>query len=101
MAMVNARVFYKHIRGFLPLIAMALFMLSGCVAQQAPVFTLLDSYFPSWIACALLGIIAAVITRVIFIRLGIDDALPVRLLVYTCLALAVAFISSLLIFARQ
>ncbi|HDV9907161.1 TPA: hypothetical protein RKW90_001684 [Klebsiella oxytoca] len=98
--MVNARVFYKHVRGLLPLIAIALFMLSGCVAQQVPVFTLLGSYFPAWIACALAGIVAAVIARVVFIRLGIDDALPARLLVYVCLALAVAFIFSLLIFAR-
>ncbi|WJV59190.1 YtcA family lipoprotein [Pectobacteriaceae bacterium C111] len=80
--------------------AIALFMLSGCVAQQAPVFSLLGFCFPGWIVCALLGIVAAVIAWVIFIRLGIDDALPARLLVYACLALAVTFISSPLIFAR-
>lgn len=82
------------------MLLIVMFMLSGCVAQQAPVLILLGSYFPSWIACALFGIVATVIARVIFIYLCIDEALPARLLVYTCLALAVAFISSLLIFAR-
>lgn len=96
--MVNANDFYKHVRGLLPLISM--FMLSGCIAQQAPVFTLLGSYFPGWIASALFGIVVTVIVRMAFIHLGIDDVLPARLLVYTCLALAVAFICSLLIFAR-
>lgn len=82
------------------LLSIAAMMLSGCVAKQAPSFSVLGSYFPSWIACAFIGILSAVIARVVFIRIGIDDALPMRLFVYVCLALAVAFISSLLIFAR-
>lgn len=96
--MLNVCNFCRYVRELVLLIAM--FILSGCVAQQAPVFTLLGSYFPGWIACALFGIVVTVIARVIFIYLGFDDALPARLLVYTCLALAVAFISSLLIFTR-
>lgn len=56
--------------------------------------------FPSWMACAFIGIITAVIARVLFIRVGIDEVLPWRLLVYVCLALAVAFICSLLLFTR-
>ncbi|EDR44700.1 putative membrane protein [Yersinia pestis PY-36] len=51
-------------------------------------------------ACAFIGIITAVIARVLFIRVGIDEVLPWRLLVYVCLALAVAFICSLLLFTR-
>lgn len=86
--------------GMLSLAASALSMLSGCVAHQAPAFTVLGSYFPAWIACALMGIVVSAMTRIVFIRIGIDDLLPVRLLVYTCLALVVAFLSSLLIFAR-
>lgn len=96
--MLNVCNVYKYVRELVLIIAML--MLSGCVAQQAPVFTLLGSYFPSWIACALLGIAATAIARMIFIYLNIDDALPARLIIYTCLALAVMFISSLLIFAR-
>ncbi|CNH72280.1 YtcA family lipoprotein [Yersinia pekkanenii] len=74
--------------------------LSGCTRVAAPSFALLGSYFPSWLACAFIGVIAAVMARVLFIRVGIDEVLPWRLLVYVCLALAVAFICSLLLFAR-
>lgn len=91
-------IFNNYARGLLSLIT--IFMLSGCVTQQAPVFMLLGSYFPSWIACALLGIVVAVFARVIFIWLGIDEVLTGRLFVYTCLGLTVAFMSSLLIFSR-
>ncbi|AHK18687.1 YtcA family lipoprotein [Yersinia similis] len=74
--------------------------LSGCSGAEAPSFSLVGSYFPSWMACAFIGIITAVIARILFIRVGIDEVLPWRLLVYVCLALAVAFICSLLLFAR-
>ncbi len=74
--------------------------LSGCSGVEAPLFSLVGSYFPSWMACTFIGIITAVIARVVFIRIGIDDHLPWRLFVYVCLALAVAFICSLLLFAR-
>lgn len=74
--------------------------LTGCADAQAPAFSLLGSYFPSWMACAVIGIITAVIVRVLFIRAGIDEVLPWRLFIYVCLALAVAFLTSLLIFMR-
>lgn len=74
--------------------------LSGCSGGEAPLFSLVGSYFPSWMACAFIGIIVAVMARVLFIRVGIDEVLPWRLLVYVCLALAVAFICSLLLFTR-
>ncbi|WP_259275085.1 YtcA family lipoprotein [Rahnella variigena] len=81
-------------------IAISILLLSGCVAHQAPTFTLLGSYFPSWMACAFIGLGVTIGIRLVLIRIGIDDVLPTRLLLYTCLALAVAFLSSLLIFAR-
>ncbi|SUP86109.1 YtcA family lipoprotein [Yersinia wautersii] len=83
-----------------PLILLSAIALSGCSGAEAPSFSLVGSYFPSWMACAFIGIITAVIARVLFIRVGIDEVLPWRLLVYVCLALAVAFICSLLLFTR-
>ncbi|WP_235895546.1 YtcA family lipoprotein [Yersinia alsatica] len=74
--------------------------LSGCTRSEAPSFALFGSYFPAWLACAFIGVIAAMAARVLFIRVGIDEVLPWRLLIYVCLALAVAFICSLLLFAR-
>ncbi|WP_051916911.1 MULTISPECIES: YtcA family lipoprotein [unclassified Serratia (in: enterobacteria)] len=75
-------------------------VLSGCTVGEAPSFSLIGSYFPAWMACAFIGIIAAIMARVLFIRVGIDEALPWRLFVYVCLALAVAFLCSLLLFTR-
>ncbi|AIN18536.1 MULTISPECIES: YtcA family lipoprotein [Yersinia] len=83
-----------------PWVLLSAIALSGCSGAAAPSFSLVGSYFPSWMACAFIGIITAVIARVVFIRVGIDDVLPWRLLVYVCLALAVAFICSLLLFTR-
>lgn len=72
------------------------FGLIGCRDFGAPAFSLFGSYFPSWLACAGIGIVAAIVARVLLILAGIDEVLPWRLFVYTCLALAVAFMSSLL-----
>ncbi|WP_269933387.1 YtcA family lipoprotein [Aminobacter sp. HY435] len=57
------------------------------VAPSVPIF---GSYFPVWIICAVLGVIAAVIGRQLFIFLGLDEFLPLRLLVYLCLAIGSA-----------
>lgn len=57
------------------------------VAPSVPIF---GSYFPVWIICAVLGVIAAVIGRQLFIVLGLDEFLPLRLLVYLCLAIGSA-----------
>ncbi|MFA3781232.1 YtcA family lipoprotein [Yersinia sp. 1652 StPb PI] len=82
------------------LVLLSVIVLSGCTGVAAPSFSLVGSYFPSWMACAFIGIVVAVMARILFIRVGIDEVLPWRLLVYVCLALAVAFISSLLLFTR-
>lgn len=57
------------------------------IAPSVPIF---GSYFPVWIICAVLGVIVAVIGRQLFIALGLDEFLPVRLLVYLCLAIGSA-----------
>ena len=44
--------------------------------------------------------LGAVLVRVVFIRLGVDDALPLRLFVYVALALGIAFALSLFVFGR-
>lgn len=74
--------------------------LTGCSNFGAPEFLLLDSYFPLWMLCAVLGIAAAIIARVIFVRLGLDAILPFRLFIYICLALIVACTLYLLLSTR-
>lgn len=76
------------------------FLLTGCFNTGAPTFMLLDSYFPLWMLCAVLGIVAAIIARAIFVYLGLDELLPFRLLIYVCLALIVTCLLYLLLSTR-
>jgi YtcA family len=63
--------------------------LAGCNA--APSQTILGSYFPSWMICALVGLGAAVLFRQLLAVIGIDRTLPAPLLVYLAFAVAAAF----------
>ncbi|MFA5703081.1 MAG: YtcA family lipoprotein [Advenella sp.] len=72
-------------------------MLAGC--SNVPSVYAFGSYFPSWLLCAFIGIIGAVVVRVIFIRLQLDDVLPFRLLVYICVALIIAIATSMAFFS--
>lgn len=65
--------------------------LAGCDRPPAaPTFVFFGSYFPAWIVCAILGVVVAVAVRKLFIVIGLDEALPVRLIVYASLALMAA-----------
>lgn len=80
------------------LVTVSALALTGCVQVGAPAFTLLGSFIPYWMVCAAIGLVVAIIVRVILIKTGIDDVLPLRLFVYLCLMLTVSFISALLFF---
>jgi len=63
--------------------------LQGC--SSAPSRNVLGSYFPSWMVCALMALIATVVVRSIFVRAGIDAVLPAPLIVYLGLFAAFTF----------
>ena len=67
----------------------ALGALGGCSAS--PSVSIFGSYFPSWMLCALAGVVLAALTSVAFGAAGIDKVLPVPLLVYLALSVAFAF----------
>ncbi|WEK50043.1 MAG: YtcA family lipoprotein [Candidatus Kaistia colombiensis] len=77
---------------------LAAVVLSGCVGTRAPSIPLFGAYFPAWLACVTVGILGAVVIRVAFVFIGLDDRLPLRLLVYVCLASGLSFATSLLFF---
>jgi hypothetical protein len=81
-------------------IAGAAVTLAGCTPRSAPYVTVFNSYFPAWIVCVIIGIVGASIIRVALVRSGIDEILPWRMWVYLCLAAALMFLSSLLLFSR-
>lgn len=65
--------------------------LAGCNAvARSPSISVFGSFFPVWILCAVAGVILTAIARVLLIRTGIDDYLPVPALVYLCLAIGSA-----------
>lgn len=73
---------------------------SGCTQTPAPAIPLMGAYFPSWLLCAFAGVLTAIVVRVVFVRIGIDDVLPARLLVYLAVATVAGLLVSSLAFGR-
>ncbi len=77
----------SHARALaLPLIPSAL---SGCAQPGAPSFALFGAYFPAWMLCGMLGILAAIGARAVFVATGLSAALPFQL--FVCLAIGASF----------
>ncbi|MFT8804057.1 MAG: YtcA family lipoprotein [Acetobacter aceti] len=70
----------------------SLLMLTGCSLRGAPSFPLVGAYFPAWMMCAIIGILAAVCFRVAFLALGIDAILRFRLFTYVSLGVLIALL---------
>jgi hypothetical protein len=70
-------------------------LLSGC--SRSPTFDIVGSFFPAWLVCLFLGILLAVITHWLFLRLKIAVVFPV--LVYPSLAAFFTFLLWLLFFS--
>jgi hypothetical protein len=57
---------------------------AGC--SRAPTLNILGSFFPAWILCGVVGILLAVVVRLFFVRIKLEDQLLAPLiLVYPCL----------------
>ena len=72
--------------------------ISGC--HSAPSRNILGSYFPSWMLCALIGIVLTVGVQRILVRAGIDEAIPVKLLAYLSLTVSLTFLTWLIWFGN-
>jgi hypothetical protein len=75
--------------------SVAVFYISGC----NPEIRIAGATFPAWTLCLLAGILVSLSLRPVFVATGIDEWLNPRLLIYSCLALAIAF-SCWLVFWR-
>ena len=71
---------------------------SGC--SYSPTLNLLGSYFPAWMLCAVLGIVAAVIIWRILAIAGIAEYVIAPLLTYAGLALSATLLVWLLWFGH-
>jgi YtcA family len=68
--------------------------------SYAPTMDLLGSYFPAWMLCAVIGIVAAVIIRQILAVAGINDYVVAPLLTYAALAVSATLVAWLLWFGH-
>ena len=59
---------------------------------MGPQINVVGSFFPSWMLCAGIGIVVAVLARAFFQRVGVDSYLGPRALVYPSLAILVTLV---------
>ena len=69
--------------------AFAMLFLGGC--DGAPSRNILGSYFPSWMVCAVVGLMIAVLARVVFRATGVLEELPFPPLVLLAIGCAATF----------
>ena len=63
----------------------------------SPVISVAGANFPVWMLCLFAGIGAALCLRPVFVAIGIDQWMTPRSLIYSCLALVIAFLCWLVI----
>jgi YtcA family len=89
----------RHRRGPLGLWQAAIALpVAGC--SSAPTLDLLGSYFPAWMLCAVVGIVAGIIIRQILAVVGINDYVIAPLLTYAALAVSATLLAWLLWFGH-
>ena len=59
---------------------------------MGPQINIIGSFFPSWMLCALIGIVTALLARRFFVRAGLDPYMGPPALVYASLALLVTLV---------
>ena len=59
---------------------------------MGPQINIIGSFFPSWMLCALVGIVVAILGRWLFVRVGLDPYVGPRGLVYSSLAVLVTLV---------
>jgi hypothetical protein len=74
---------------------LALFF-AGC----DPVVNVAGANFPAWLLCAIVGILMAGMLRPVFAKTGLEPYLGPLLVVYPCLAVALACLVYLIFFNR-
>jgi Na+/glutamate symporter len=60
-------------------------------AGYAPAVSIAGAQFPVWILCLITGILVSLVLRPLFVSAGIDQWMTPRPIVYSCLALVVAY----------
>lgn len=88
-------------RGFFPAAVTAPLLasaLGGCEVRGAPSFEIVGSYFPGWMFCGVIGILAAIVVRVAFVASGLDSVIPLQLFVCSAIGICCGLLTWLLWF---
>ena len=59
-------------------------LMSGCA--YSPTVDVVGSYFPAWMMCIILGLISAIIVRLLLIGFGIYPHLRLKPVIFSCMA---------------
>jgi len=59
---------------------------------MGPQINIIGSFFPSWMLCALVGIVVALLVRLLLVRTRIDPYVSPRALAYPSLAIFVTLV---------
>jgi YtcA-like protein len=65
---------------------------------MGPQINIIGSFFPSWMLCALIGIVSALVARRLFVRAGLDPYVGPPPLIYTSLAVLVTLVLWIVVF---
>jgi hypothetical protein len=87
-------------RGVLRALTRVAIALPVNACNYAPTMDLFGSFFPAWMLCAVLGVVAAVIIRQILAVAGINDYVVAPLLTYAALAVSATLLVWLLWFGH-
>src|SRR5215470_5356638 len=71
-------------------------VLPGC--GLAPSVNILGSFFPAWLICIVVGVVLTIVTRRVFVAMGIASDLRPAGLVYPCLGVFWIFATWLALF---
>lgn len=83
----------------LPLAVTTVFITTPAFSA-APSVGMFGSFFPSWLICLFIGVIATVIIRAVFVVIRLDDIMQWRVPVYMSMALGLTLLFSYLFFGR-
>jgi hypothetical protein len=65
-------------------------VLGGCSSLGAPSLSLFGAFFPAWMFCGLIGLLAAIGARGIFVATGLSAILPFQLFVCASIGVCIA-----------
>lgn len=76
----------------------AVIVIQICGCRRAPAFNILGSYFPGWILCILVGIVATVAVRLVLYYLRLEQHISLLPMMYVSMAIFFACVLWLVVF---